>query len=517
LQYYGTSIGHVAAGNTSTRAGGFYNSGRWYHQYQPSWYCQFLGNRILDGNCYRFGPNNATNSGPSFLGTYGLQRGDNTAPLAYCSVHRGNVLANNSVIRLRGIDKERPGVRDVVVEHNTVRNASVGMQIDQGCVGVLVRENRFENVESERHDPEKEKAKRMAQRQELLDCQGPIYHQSFDEQHGRYFLDASGHKFVATQKGGEVLAEPGVAGQAGRFGGKGYLMVADRAMIRFPNTTLSAWVRPDQIKGRWGVVAKRRTGSASAFVMAIRNGTVCFEGTGTSGKWAYNLYSKPVLKSGWHHVAATCEEGRRVRVFYDGKLIADKAVDEPLVDNSQPLTIGFEAWGGPNAKPRESGNFVGLIDEVKIWSRCLNDEELLAEYEALREQAALAETRCREEERRREQELEAAKSGTMVGTVGVPWRLVQADEFSTGKIGSEWQSLQGRWQVKSGVLTCSETSFLGLAKAIKPPLRIEYRARSKTPSDLSAFVGSKGETFRDGYFLGFASNGNTKCKILKLG
>ncbi|MBT7165147.1 MAG: hypothetical protein HN904_20375, partial [Victivallales bacterium] len=517
LQYYGTSINHVAIGNTATRAGGFYNSGRWYHQYQPSWYCQFMENRILDGNCYRFGANNATPSGPSFLGTYGLQRGDNPAPLAYCSIHRGNVLENNSLIRLRGVSKEHPGVRDVVIEHNTVRNASVGMQIDDGCVGVLTRENRFENVEAEQYDAEQERAKRMAQRAALLDSKGPVYHQTFDDPLGRYFADASGNGFAAMQTGGSVRCKPGVSGQAGRFDGKGYLLVNDRAMIRFPNTTLSAWIRPDHIKGRWGIVAKRRTGSACAFVMAIRNGMVCFEGTATSGVWTYNLLSKAVLTGGWHHVAATCEEGKGVRLFYDGKLVAEKDVDEPLVDNSQPLTIGFEAWGGLNSKPRESGNFIGLVDEVKIWSRCLNDEELLAEYESLREQAATAAARDKAAAKRREQELAAARSAKMVGTVGVPWRLVHADEFSSGKLGPEWQILQGGWQVKGGALSCSETSFLGLAKAIKSSVRIEFRARAKAPSDLSAFVGSKAETFRDGYFLGFASNGNTKCKILKLG
>ena len=517
LQYYGTSIGHVAAGNTATRSGGFYNSGRWYHQYQPSWYCQFLENRILDGNCYRFGANNATASGPSFLGTYGLQRGDNPAPLAYCSVHRRNVLENNSLIRIRGTSKERPGVRDVVVEHNTVRNAAVGLDIDDGCVGVLLRENRFENVDEERFDPAKEQAKRMAQRQKLLEQREPVYHQTFDERHGRYLPDASGHGFAAVQVGTPVETAPGVSGQAGQFDGKGYLLVSDRSMLRFPNTTLAAWIRPDRIKGRWGVVAKRRTGSAAAFVLAIRNGAVCFEGTATSGGWTYNHQSPAVLKEGWHHVAAICEEGKRVRLFYDGKMVAEKSTTDPLVDNSQPLTIGYEAWGGPECSAKESGNFVGLIDEVKIWSRPLSEEEILAEYESLRQQAADDEVRRQEEEKQREQERKAAQSGQMIATAGVAWKLLAADEFSGTALGDQWQGLRGKWQVKDGVLSCREVSFLGLAKSVQPPVRIEYRARSAEPSDLSAFAGSKSETFQNGYFIGFASNGNSKCKLLRLG
>jgi hypothetical protein len=517
LQYYGTSINHVAVGNTASRAGGFYNSGRWYHQYQPSWYCQFMENRILDGNCYRFGANNSTASGPSFMGTHGLQRGDNPAPLAYCSVHRGNVLENNSLFDLRGVSKERPGVRDVVLEHNTVRNASVGMRIDDGCVGVLARDNHFENVVEEQYDAEKEAARRMAQRQALLDQTAPVYHQTFDERQGRYFTDASGHGFAAIQVGTPVVSEPGVSGQAGRFDGKGYLLVNDHAMLRFPNTTLSAWIRPDQIRGRWGIVAKRRTNTSAAFVLAIRNGAVCFEGTATSGTWTYNLQSGAVLKDGWHHVAAICEEGKGVRLFYDGKQVGEKKVSDRLVDNSQPLTIGYEAWGGSGASPKESGNFIGLIDEVKVWSRALSPDEIMADYESLRQQAANDAVRRVEAEKKRAEQLAAIRSGTMIATGGVAWKLVAADEFSGSKPGPDWQSLRGRWQVKDGILSCSEVSFLGTAKSLKPPLRVEYRARSKSPSDLSAFTGSKQGTFQDGYFLGFASNGNSTCKILRQG
>ncbi|MBM3499387.1 MAG: hypothetical protein FJX74_12035, partial [Armatimonadetes bacterium] len=149
LQYYGTSVDHVAAGNRCTRGGGFYNSGRWYGHFQPSWYCQFLGNEILEGNCYRFGPNNATDAGVSYLGTWGLQAQGGTAPLALCSVHRRNRLHNNAELQFVGVNPEHPGLRDLVAEHNTVENAPRAGYIDSGCVGVLLRENTFRNVGQE--------------------------------------------------------------------------------------------------------------------------------------------------------------------------------------------------------------------------------------------------------------------------------------------------------------------------------------------------------------------------------
>ncbi len=147
LQYYGTSINHVAKGNKSTRTGGFYNSGRWYQHYQPSWYCQFLDNEIIEGNVYRGGANNATASGEAFLGTLGLQKPPNTAPLALGAIHRSNHLYSNAHLEIMGgSNRSAPGARDVIMENNFVENADVGLKIDSGVIGVLEHGNVFNQV-----------------------------------------------------------------------------------------------------------------------------------------------------------------------------------------------------------------------------------------------------------------------------------------------------------------------------------------------------------------------------------
>lgn len=147
LQYYGTSVNHMAFGNRSSRTGGFYNSGRWYHHYQPSWYCQFLDNEILEGNVYRGGANESQFSGEAFLGTLGLQRPPNTAPLALAAVHRRNHLYSNAHLQITGGgNRATPGTRDVILENNLVENADVGLQIDAGVVGLLEHGNVFNQV-----------------------------------------------------------------------------------------------------------------------------------------------------------------------------------------------------------------------------------------------------------------------------------------------------------------------------------------------------------------------------------
>lgn len=142
LQYYGTSINHVASGNQSTRTGGFYNSGMWYLHYQPSWYCQFLDNQILEGNNYH-----NSKLAEAFLGTFGRQRPPNTVPLALAAVHRRNHLHSNAHLQITGGGNPvAPGTRDVIVENNVVENADTGLLIDAGVVGVLEHGDVFKQV-----------------------------------------------------------------------------------------------------------------------------------------------------------------------------------------------------------------------------------------------------------------------------------------------------------------------------------------------------------------------------------
>jgi hypothetical protein len=147
VQLYGTSVNHVVAGNRSTRTAGFLNQGMWYHHYQPSWYCQFLVNDILEGNVYRGGPNNTLLGSEAFIGTRGLQRAPNTAPLALASILRGNHLHADAHLEVSGgNDAAAPGVRDVIVENNRVENADVGLIISPGVTGVWQSGNRYVNV-----------------------------------------------------------------------------------------------------------------------------------------------------------------------------------------------------------------------------------------------------------------------------------------------------------------------------------------------------------------------------------
>jgi hypothetical protein len=140
MQLYGVSIEHVIAGNRSSRTGGYHNFGhRYAGGWQPSWYTQYFDNEIVEGNA--FGGANSQYPPPvSHLAVFADRLPEFPGPLARCTIMRRNRLDNNAAIEARG------GTQDVLIENNTVAKSDVGINIEQGVDGVLIRGNRFSEV-----------------------------------------------------------------------------------------------------------------------------------------------------------------------------------------------------------------------------------------------------------------------------------------------------------------------------------------------------------------------------------
>jgi hypothetical protein len=142
-QSFGTAVGHVIAGNRSTRSSGFYAIGLSYGHFQPSWQVQLLDNRIIEGNVYRAGPPREALSEEAAVGVHAYQTETKPGgpPLARAIIIRGNQLEQDAHIELKGFSQASPGIRDVVVEANTIGASRVGLQVDGGVASLLQRRN----------------------------------------------------------------------------------------------------------------------------------------------------------------------------------------------------------------------------------------------------------------------------------------------------------------------------------------------------------------------------------------
>ena len=137
VQSYCMGVDWILAGNKITRGGGIKNFG---HQKLPSWYHQYFDNEILVGSGTR-GPWGSIPPLDSHLSSVGEGvRG---------TVFRRNLLHNNARIETEmflWVPSDRGIVHDVIIDHNIIRDADVGINVRGHNNGVLLWGNRFERV-----------------------------------------------------------------------------------------------------------------------------------------------------------------------------------------------------------------------------------------------------------------------------------------------------------------------------------------------------------------------------------
>lgn len=143
-QTYGTALNHVIAGNRSVRTGGFFARAGMYFHFQPGWQLQLLDNRIVEGNAYQSGPDREIASGEAVVAVQGLQPDTkpNRPPLLRAIIVRGNRLEEDAHIEIKGVSPASPGVRDIVVEANTIgMTREKAVAVDHGVAGLIERRN----------------------------------------------------------------------------------------------------------------------------------------------------------------------------------------------------------------------------------------------------------------------------------------------------------------------------------------------------------------------------------------
>ena len=133
---------------------------------------------------------------------------------------------------------------------------------------------------------------------------------------------------------------------------------------------VSAWVKTDSVKGHAIVVQRSESSANGSYGVSIR-------ADGRAQFYVYNggygfLFQSDVTvdDSLWHHVAAVRTNSTDGEIYVDGSLSgSDSGPGRSL--NNVPVWIGGPGFTGPFV-------FDGLIDDVRIWSAALTQEEIQA-------------------------------------------------------------------------------------------------------------------------------------------
>ena len=202
-----------------------------------------------------------------------------------------------------------------------------------------------------------------------------ILYFSFDELDGNTVIDHSQHGNNGTIAGAPELVA-GKFGNALKLNGQSDWVEVPHADILTvdESVTVMAWINAERHQGpnneRWqGIVAKSNNPRSYSFYtefpseclhLSVGGGSVC---------------DKKVALNEWVHVVAQVDRGSTHKYWVNGEAAGefDGKNNPPGKADTADLLVG---------KTHESNReFLGLIDEVRIWNRALSEEEVLSEME----------------------------------------------------------------------------------------------------------------------------------------
>jgi hypothetical protein len=193
----------------------------------------------------------------------------------------------------------------------------------------------------------------------------------FEEGSGTTAGDVSGKSNSGTISGATWSAN-GKFGKALSFGSGSMVTVNDSASLDLTGAmTLEAWVYPTALNGSWmNLIFKPAGNPADAAPAYVLQGA-------SSSSQVPSVYISPasgnlmaptsLALNKWTHVATTYD-GTTLQLYLDGVLVNTMPQTGSMTASSDALTIGGNVFSGQN--------WMGLIDEVRIYNRALNPTEI---------------------------------------------------------------------------------------------------------------------------------------------
>ncbi len=181
-------------------------------------------------------------------------------------------------------------------------------------------------------------------------------------------MDISGNEFHGTLIGAIPCEDRfGNENSAYKFVNWDDLIVLDSGIYQGDVITISAWIkRLGEGEDEWSAIVGGDCGTPYlAFEMGkLSFGAQC--GYPIDHQFAPNLLDN----QDWHHIVGIFD-GEAIHLYMDNKQLVNSEVPGNAFEGSMQLGIGgsYNHW-------RSSENFNGMIDEVRIYNRALNENDV---------------------------------------------------------------------------------------------------------------------------------------------
>lgn len=176
---------------------------------------------------------------------------------------------------------------------------------------------------------------------------------------------------------GSPSCEQGVAGSGIRLNSTNWIDVPSRPSLEFTsNFTISVWFKADALSNERSVrlVDKASADAADGYVLSVwASGLSLVGGSGAVSD------QTAISSNVFHHAVVTFDKG--IASFYlDGKPIGSRSAGATSVIVNPDRVLRIGASQGPNAHPTLN-NFVGVIDEVRLYNTTLSSSDVSALYQ----------------------------------------------------------------------------------------------------------------------------------------
>jgi hypothetical protein len=208
---------------------------------------------------------------------------------------------------------------------------------------------------------------------------GAFWH--LDESSGTTAVDTSGNA-----NNGAISGATRVAGRFGRalyFDGNDSVLIpqpATQASLKPATVTVEGWVRGTSTPGLYKHIVSLGANSCDVASYGLYTGSgggaAFYVSNGTSAQFAVSPAAAPasIWDGAWHHIAGTYD-GAAVRLFVDGTEVGSGTPATLAIGYDVPFDDGLlGSFGGPSCLL----DYIGNLDEPRIWRRALSAQELAA-------------------------------------------------------------------------------------------------------------------------------------------
>jgi hypothetical protein len=197
--------------------------------------------------------------------------------------------------------------------------------------------------------------------------QGLVGLWSFDEPGS----EVVSYDYSGNRNGGAFKAarQPGIDGLAMACNGGSVKIAYHPSFSMTSGVTVACWVKTEIAHQSQGWFFNHVFGGceATGYRFGLMDGYLCFNVPQTD--WSHTARSKEKVPLGqWVHVAGTCD-GSFVRVYMDGVLTGTLERRGVIKTNNYPLMLG-------SYEENHAAHFKGLLDEVRLYKRALNAQEI---------------------------------------------------------------------------------------------------------------------------------------------